>query len=128
MKSIVDTITQALSGIAGLLTFDGMFALGLAMSLVMTIIFVAECFSWQLALTPRFGFVKVTRRWNTKAITIMATTTALSVILQTIGSVIVLVPGTLTFRADAMIRFPFGAIFGMPAVWGVMIANVIGDA
>ena len=27
-----------------------------------------------------------------------------------------------------LIRFPFGAIFGMPAVWGVMISNIIGDA
>ena len=42
MKSIVDSITQALSGIAGLLTIDGMFAVGLVMSLAMTIVFVAD--------------------------------------------------------------------------------------
>lgn len=63
-----------------------------------------------------------------KPFPLMAMTAALSVILQAIGAVIVLVPGTITFRADAMVRFPFGAIFGMPAVWGVFISNIIGDA
>lgn len=127
MEEFLKGLLDAIGGLSGLLTFNGMFVIGIVISIPMTIIFVAEIFNYQFVLRSPW-FVKVDRRWNTKAVTIMAMTAALSVILQAVGAVVVLVPGTITFRADAMIRFPFGGIFGMPAVWGVMIANILGDA
>jgi hypothetical protein len=122
LQGLLDAI-----GKLGALSLQGMFIIGIIISIPMTIIFVAEIFNYQFHFKP-FGFKKVSRRWNVKAVVIVAMTAALSVILQVVGAVIVLVPGTITFRADALIRFPFGAIFGMPAVWGAMISNIIGDA
>ncbi len=104
-----------------------MFVIGMVVSVPMTLVFIAELFHYQLRLFPP-GLVKMQRRWNAKAVTMMAMTAALSVILQAVSAILVLIPGFLTFRADAMVRFPFGAIFGMPAVWGVAIANLLGDA
>jgi len=104
-----------------------MFVIGMVVSIPMTLIFVGEIFDYQLRLFPP-GLVKMQRRWNAKAVTMMAMTAALSVILQAVSAMLVLIPGFLTFRADAMVRFSFGAIFGMPAVWGVAIANLLGDA
>jgi hypothetical protein len=127
MEEFLRGLLDAIGRLSTLVTFDGMFVVGVIISIPMTVILIAEIFNYQFVLRAPW-FVKVERRWNTKAVTIMAMTAALSVILQTLGAVLVLVPGTITFRADAMIRFPFGAIFGMPAVWGVMIANIIGDA
>ncbi|MGI9861092.1 hypothetical protein SDD30_06870 [Moorella naiadis] len=108
--------------------FQGMNVIGTILLVIMTLILIGEMFSYQLVLTPWPRLVKRQRRWNTKSIAVMGMTAALSVILQAVGAVIVLVPGTITFRADAMVRFPFGAIFGMPAVWGVGLANLLGDA
>ena len=127
MQGFLNSLLAFFGNLASLITFNGMFILGIILTIPMTIIFLAEIFNYQLVLRPPF-FVKVERRWNVKAVAVMAMTAALSVILQTAGAVIVLVPGTITFRADALIRFPFGAIFGMPAVWGAMISNIIGDA
>jgi hypothetical protein len=127
MQDFLKGLLALFSQLANALTFNGMYVIGILLSIPMTIIFVGEIFNYQLVLRAPW-FVKVDRRWNTKAVAVMAMTAALSVILQAVGAVIVLVPGTITFRADAMIRFPFGAIFGMPAVWGVMISNIIGDA
>lgn len=127
MQEFLKGLLDFFGGLAGAITFDGMFIIGLIISIPMTIIFVGEIIGYQFVLRSPW-FVKVERRWNTKAVAVMAMTAALSVILQVVGAILVLVPGTITFRADAMIRFPFGAIFGMPAVWGVMIANIIGDA
>lgn len=104
-----------------------MHAIGILLTIPMSIVFLAECFDVQVQLFPP-RVVRMRRRWNAKAVTMMAMTAALSVILQAVSAVLVLIPGFLTFRADAMVRFPFGAIFGMPAVWGVAIANVLGDA
>jgi hypothetical protein len=103
-----------------------MFQIGMVLSVPMTIIFAAESFGYQVRFFPP-GVVKMRRRWNAKAVAMMAMTTALSVILQAVSAILVLIPGFLTFRADALVRFPFGAIFGMPAVWGVAIANLLGD-
>jgi len=127
MQSILEGLLAFFAQVANSITFNGMFIVGIIVSIPMTIIFVAEIFNNQFVLRAPW-FVKVERRWNTKAVAIMVMTAALSVILQTAGAVLVLVPGTITFRADAMVRFPFGAIFGMPAVWGAMISNIIGDA
>jgi hypothetical protein len=127
MQAFLESLLALFGGLSSLLTFNGMYVVGVILSIPMTIIFVGEIFNYQFVLRPPW-FVKVNRRWNTKAVAVMAMTAALSVILQAVGSVIVLVPGTITFRADALIRFPFGAIFGMPAVWGVMISNILGDA
>jgi hypothetical protein len=127
MQNFLNSILAALGKLAELVSFEGMFILGIIISIPMTIIFVAEIFGYQFNFKP-FGFKKIERRWNVKAVAVVAMTAALSVILQVLGAVIVIVPGTITFRADALIRFPFGAIFGMPAVWGAMIANIIGDA
>jgi hypothetical protein len=104
-----------------------MFLTGMVLTVPMTVMFVAELFDYQVRFFPP-GIVKMQRRWNAKAVTMMAMTAALSVILQAVSAVLVLIPGFLTFRADALVRFPFGAIFGMPAVWGVAIANLLGDA
>ena len=109
------------------LSFHAMFIAGVVVSVPMTIILVAELFHYQIRLFPP-GVVKMRRRWNAKAVTMMAMTAALSVILQAVSAILVLIPGFLTFRADALVRFPFGAIFGMPAVWGIAVANLIGDA
>ncbi len=127
MQDFLTGLLAVFGGLSNILTFNGMFVIGIIVSIPMTILFVGEIFNYQFVLHAPW-FVKVNRRWNTKAVALMAMTAALSVILQAVGAVIVLVPGTITFRADAMIRFPFGAIFGMPAVWGVMISNIIGDA
>jgi len=127
MVNFLQGIFDAIGKLGGLLSYKGMFILGIIISVPMTIIFVAELFGFQFSFKP-FGFHKIVRRWNVKAVVVVAMTAALSVILQVVGAVIVLVPGTITFRADALIRFPFGAIFGMPAVWGAMISNIIGDA
>ncbi len=127
MQNFLTAILEFFGKLAGLLTFEGMFILGIIVTIPMTIIFLAEVFGYQFNIKP-FGFKKVNRHWNVKAVVVVAMTAALSVILQVVGAVIVLVPGTITFRADALIRFPFGAIFGMPAVWGAMISNIIGDA
>ncbi len=127
MQAFLEGLLAFFGNVSNLLSFNGMFVIGIILSIPMTIIFVGEIFNYQFVLRAPW-FVKVNRRWNSKAVAIMAMTAALSVILQAVGAVIVLVPGTITFRADAMIRFPFGAIFGMPAVWGVMISNIIGDA
>jgi|Deesub1362A_J573_1020465.scaffolds.fasta_scaffold06445_2 hypothetical protein len=127
MQGLLEALLAFFGNLASAITFQGMYVLGIIISIPMTVIFVGEIFGYQFV--PRAPwFVKVQRRWNTKAVAVMAMTAALSVILQAVGAVIVLVPGTITFRADAMVRFPFGAIFGMPAVWGVMISNIIGDA
>lgn len=127
MQELLMAIFNFFGSIGELLTHNVMFYIGIIISIPMTIIFIAELFNYQFVLRAPW-FVKVERRWNAKAVAIMAMAAALSVILQAVGAVIVLVPGTITFRADAMIRFPFGAIFGMPAVLGVMISNIIGDA
>lgn len=127
MQDFLNAVLAFFGNLASSLTFDVMYWIGIIVSIPMTIIFVAEIFNYQFVLRSPF-FVKVDRRWNVKAVSVVAMTAALSVILQAVGAVIVLVPGTITFRADALIRFPFGAIFGMPAVWGVMISNIIGDA
>lgn len=127
MQGLLESLLSFLGSLASAITFQGMFIIGIILSIPMTIIFIAEIFNYQFQLKAPW-FVKVQRRWNVKAVAVMAMTAALSVILQAVGAVIVLVPGTITFRADAMVRFPFGAIFGMPAVWGVMISNIIGDA
>jgi hypothetical protein len=127
MQAFLNSLLALFANLASLITFNGMFVLGIILTIPMTVIFVAEIFNYQFVLRAPF-FVKVERRWNVKAVAVVAMTAALSVILQAVGAVIVLVPGTITFRADALIRFPFGAIFGMPAVWGVMISNIIGDA
>ncbi len=104
-----------------------MLAIGTWLTIPMSLVFIAEFFDYQVRLFPP-GLIKMQRRWNAKAVTMMAMTAALSVILQAVSAVLVLIPGFLTFRADAMVRFPFGAIFGMPAVWGIAIANLLGDA
>ena len=109
------------------LSTQTMFRIGMVLTVPMTIMFVAELFDYQVRFFPP-GLVKMRRRWNAKAVTMMAMTAALSVILQAVSAVLVLIPGFLTFRADALVRFPFGAIFGMPAAWGVAIANLLGDA
>ena len=127
MQGFLEAILAFFANLAGMVTYGGMFGVGIIMSIPMTIIFIGEIFNYQFVLRAPW-FVKVERRWNTKAVAVVAMTAALSVILQTAGAVLVLVPGTITFRADAMVRFPFGAIFGMPAVWGVMLSNIIGDA
>jgi hypothetical protein len=127
MQPFFESLLAALGNLANLISFNGMFVIGIIISIPTTIIFVAEIFNYQFHFKP-FGFKKVERRWNVKAVAVVAMTAALSVILQVLGAVIVIVPGTITFRADALIRFPFGAIFGMPAVWGAMISNIIGDA
>jgi hypothetical protein len=127
MQEFLKSLLAGIGSLAGLVTFNGMYVIGIILSIPMTIIFIGEIFDYQFNFKP-FGFTKVKRRWNVKAVAVVAMTAALSVILQALGAVIVLVPGTITFRADALIRFPFGAIFGMPAVWGVMISNIIGDA
>lgn len=113
--------------IGRLLGAQSMFAIGVVLSIPMSLVFIGECFDYQVRLYPP-GLVRMGRRWNAKAVAMMAMTAALSVILQAVSAVLVLIPGFLTFRADAMVRFPFGAIFGMPAVWGVAIANLLGDA
>lgn len=127
MQGLLEGLLAFFAQVANSITFSGMYIVGIIVSIPMTIIFVAEIFNYQFVLRAPW-FVKVERRWNTKSVSIMAMTAALSIILQTAGAVLVLVPGTITFRADAMVRFPFGAIFGMPAVWGAMISNIIGDA
>jgi len=127
MQAFLEWLLSVFGGLSALFTFNGMYIVGIIVSIPMSIIFVAEIFGYQFRLSAPW-FVKVERRWNAKAVALVAMTAALSVILQTVGAVIVLVPGTITFRADALIRLPFGAIFGMPAVWGVMISNIIGDA
>lgn len=109
------------------ITDHGLFVTGLVVSVPMTLMLIGEFFHYQLQFFP-LRIVKMRRRWNAKAVTMMAMTAALSVILQATSAILVLIPGFLTFRADALVRFPFGAIFGMPAVWGVAIANLLGDA
>lgn len=127
MQDFLNGLLKFFGNLASSISFGGMFIIGIILSIPMTLIFVGEIFGYQLVLRPPY-IIKVQRRWNVKAVSVVAMTAALSVILQAVGAVIVLVPGTITFRADALIRFPFGAIFGMPAVWGVMISNIIGDA
>ncbi len=127
MQEFLTSLLGFFGTLASSVTFGGMYVVGIILSIPMTIIFLGEIFNYQFVLHSPF-FVKVERRWNVKAVAVVAMTAALSVILQVVGAVIVIVPGTITFRADALIRFPFGAIFGMPAVWGVMISNIIGDA
>jgi len=109
------------------ITDHGLFVTGLVVSVPMTLMMIGEFFHYQLQFFP-LRIVKMQRRWNAKAVTMMAMTAALSVILQATSAILVLIPGFLTFRADALVRFPFGAIFGMPAVWGVAMANLFGDA
>jgi len=104
-----------------------MFLVGEIVSIPMTAIVVLEAFHYQVRFFPP-RIVKVERRWNAKAVAMMAMTAALSVLLQAVSALLVLIPGFLTFRTDALVRFPFGAIFGMPAVWGTAIANLVGDA
>ncbi len=104
-----------------------MFLIGMVLSVPMTLVLVAEMFHYQFRFFPP-RLVKMQRRWNAKAVTMMAMTAALSVLLQTVSAILVLIPGFLSFRVDALVRFPFGAIFGMPAVWGVAVANLLGDA
>jgi len=127
MQGILEALLKFFGDLAASISYGGMFVIGIILSIPMTIIFIGEIFGYQFTLKAPW-FVKKERRWNVKAVSVVAMTAALSVILQAVGAVIVLVPGTITFRADAMIRFPFGAIFGMPAVWGVMISNILGDA
>ena len=98
------------------ITDHGLFVTGLVVSFPMTLILVGEFFHYQLQFFPP------------RIVKMMAMTAALSIILQATSAILVLIPGFLTFRADALVRFPFGAIFGMPAVWGVAIANLLGDA
>ena len=127
MAEFLKNLLASIGSVSSLLSFQVMFIIGIILTIPMTIIFIGEILGYQFVIRPPW-FVKVERRWNVKAVAVVAMTAALSVILQAVGAVIVLVPGTITFRADALIRFPFGAIFGMPAVWGVMISNIIGDA
>jgi hypothetical protein len=124
---VVSRLESLLSILAQKLTPHTMFVIGMVVSVPMTLILAGELLHYQLRLIPP-GVVKMHRRWNAKAVTMMAMTAALSVILQAASALLVLIPGFLTFRADAMVRFSFGAIFGMPAVWGVAIANLLGDA
>lgn len=127
MQDFFNSIIGFFGSLVNVLSVGGMYAIGIIISIPMTIIFLSEVFGYQFVSRAPF-LVKRERRWNTKAVGVMAMTAALSVVLQVLGALIVLVPGTLTLRLDAMVRHSFGAIFGMPAVWGVMIANIIGDA
>ena len=127
MQGFFNSIMSFFGSLANAISIEGMYAIGTIVSIPMAVIFIAEVFGYQFVARAPF-FVKVARRWNTKAVGVMAMTAALSVVLQVAGSLIVLVPGTLTLRLDAMVRTSFGAIFGMPAVWGVMLSNIIGDA
>lgn len=106
---------------------ETLYLVGKLLSVPMILVFIGELFHYQVRFFPP-AIVKMRRRWNAKSVTMMAMTAALSVILQAVSALLVLIPGFLTFRADASVRFPFGAIFGMPAVWGVTIANLVGDA
>jgi energy-coupling factor transport system substrate-specific component len=127
MQAFLDALNRLFGGISTLFTFQGMFVIGIILSIPMTVLFLGEIFNYQFVLRPPW-FVRVQRRWNAKALVALAMTAALSIVLQAAGAPGVLIPGTITFRIDAIVRFPFGAIFGMPAVWGVMVANIIGDA
>lgn len=124
MPSIVGRLAHLL---AQTFTPGMLYLVGKIVSVPMMCIFVGELFHYQVRFFPP-GIVKMRRRWNAKSVTMMAMTAALSVILQAVSALLVLIPGFLTFRADALVRFPFGAIFGMPAVWGVAVANLVGDA
>ncbi|SMB89769.1 hypothetical protein SAMN00808754_0208 [Thermanaeromonas toyohensis ToBE] len=128
MTEFLKSLLSSLGSIGRSIGFQTMNVIGTFLLVIMTLILIGEMFNYQVVLTPWPRLVKRQRRWNTKSIAVMGMTAALSVILQAVGAVIVLVPGTITFRADAMVRFPFGAIFGMPAVWGVGLANLLGDA
>jgi hypothetical protein len=66
-----------------------MFFIGMVLTVPMTIVFVAELFDYQVRFFPP-GVVKMRRRWNAKAVTMMAMTAALSVILQAVSAVLVL--------------------------------------
>lgn len=127
MSDFFSNILTWLNNAADMLSFDGLYLVGIIISIPMVAIFVLESFDRRVSL--RWPFLRVIgSRWNTKAVSVMAMTAALSVVLQVLSAVIVLIPGTLTLRIDAMVRNSFGGIFGMPAVWGTMLANIIGDA
>jgi hypothetical protein len=125
--TMMSSVQHVIESLPRHITDHGLYLTGVAVSVPMTLILIGEFFHYQLQLFPP-RIVKMQRRWNAKAVTMMAMTAALSVILQATSAILVLIPGFLTFRADALVRFPFGAIFGMPAVWGVAIANLFGDA
>jgi energy-coupling factor transport system substrate-specific component len=124
--AILQQLLALLAGLFQTVSFDRIYTAGLLVSAPMTALFLGEALGYQFRLRPPWA-VRVRRRSTVKAAAVMAMTAALSVVLQTAGSILVLVPGTITFRADAMVRFPFGAIFGMPALWGVMLSNILGD-
>jgi len=127
MSEIFASAVTWVNEIVAMLSLQSMYVVGLFITLPMIAIFVLEIFDRRISL--RWPFISlVKRRWNTKAVSVMAMTAALSVVLQVLSAVIVLIPGTLTLRIDAMVRHSFGGIFGMPAVWGIMLANIIGDA
>lgn len=127
MSDIFTSAVTWVNEIVALLSLQSMYVVGLFVTLPMIAIFILEVFDRRVSL--RWPFIRsIKRRWNTKAVSVMAMTAALSVVLQVLSAVIVLIPGTLTLRIDAMVRHSFGGIFGMPAVWGIMLANIIGDA
>ena len=62
-------------------TFNGMFIVGIIVSIPMTIVFIGEIFNYQF----RFGapwFVRIERRWNAKSLTVMAMTERYPVLLM----------------------------------------------
>lgn len=127
MSEMLATIFADLNDAMSTLSLNSLYIVGLMITIPMIAIFVLEMFDRRVSL--RWPFIRaIKRRWNTKAVSVMAMTAALSVVLQVLSAVIVLIPGTLTLRIDAMVRHSFGGIFGMPAVWGIMLANIIGDA
>ena len=67
MQAFLEWLLGVFGGLSNLVTFNGMYVVGIILSIPMTIIFVGEIFNYQF----RFGapwFVRVQRRWNTKAV------------------------------------------------------------
>ena len=81
MQAFLTSLMEFFGNLASSITYNGMFVLGIIVSIPMTIIFIGEIFNYQFVLHSPF-FVKVERRWNVKAVAVVAMTAALSVILQ----------------------------------------------
>ena len=127
MQEIFAQLLALLARATAVASTDRMYSIGVGVSLFVFALFIIEGLRYRIALHRPF-IRRVERRWNARAVAVVALTAALSVLLQVLSSVIVVIPGTLTLRIDATVRHAFGAIFGLPAVWGTFIANILGDA
>jgi hypothetical protein len=113
---------QALPG--GVLGF--LEIVGALLTLVATAILVAEFAGWRITFRPPF-FKKTGLKWNAQSVAIAGLSGALVGALMSLTGGIVLIPGVVSLNIGRGLEPVLGVLFGIPGVFGGIIASIIFD-